>query len=66
MGAGNKSTWAEVARLERTSKGKLKALGSMLKAFLSRGMTGEKRFKEINLETVCKRVSSEGRRKRAG
>lgn len=66
MGAGNKSIWVEVVRLERILKGKLKVLGSMFKAFLSRGMIGEKRFKEINLEIVCKRVSSEGRRKRVG
>lgn len=54
-----------VARSERALKDKLRHLALMVKAFLSRGMTGEECSRKINLEVVCKGVSSERRRKRA-
>lgn len=66
VGTGNKSMQVGVARSERASKNKLRNLGLMLKAFLSRGMTGEECFRKIKLKKVCKRVHCGGRSKRAG
>lgn len=54
-----------MARSQRALKDKLRNLGLMLKAFLSRRMTGEKYSIKTNLEMVCKRVTSEGRSERA-